>query len=413
MKALKDNNDSDILLESFESPLGDDESLDSDDQLNKPDPRLNTNHQDNSTADQIDRHIHNTLRSQVTSSSQQRVFTRQQAQQEQEEQEGSSNQHLDASSSSSFTRPHVDLENQDNNQGRLSKRQRVLNVFHHFVPIKQTYERINNGLATGRMQANVPGRFIGQGTDGVFRNLMAKPDVHGEQIDETNPPTYEQAAEDNSPEYWESSVISPIYDDEVFVEGLPVGNIANFVWNALVTCAFQFMGFLLCYLLHTSHAAKHGSRIGLGITFIFYGYNLIPSNFGSANKIPDKFQPKNPNNFDIDLSSAINDGGLNQYTSDLPQSNVSLGDESDAPYFAYGLISFGLLIILKGLIDYFRVKQMERAILHPPGSSTASNTNTYNANDNRSSTSISDDSDTPSNSNVEWEVPNRPNETST
>jgi len=33
-------------------------------------------------------------------------------------------------------------------------------------------------------------------------------------------------------------------------------------------------GFLLTYVLHTSHAAKHGSRAGLGITLIQYGLFL-------------------------------------------------------------------------------------------------------------------------------------------
>jgi hypothetical protein len=33
-------------------------------------------------------------------------------------------------------------------------------------------------------------------------------------------------------------------------------------------------GFLLTYVLHTSHAAKHGSRAGLGITLIQYGLYL-------------------------------------------------------------------------------------------------------------------------------------------
>lgn len=42
----------------------------------------------------------------------------------------------------------------------------------------------------------------------------------------------------------------------------------------LVSMSFQFVGFLLTYLLHTSHAAKHGSRAGLGITLIQYSFYL-------------------------------------------------------------------------------------------------------------------------------------------
>ncbi len=37
---------------------------------------------------------------------------------------------------------------------------------------------------------------------------------------------------------------------------------------------FQFVGFLLTYLLHTTHAARCGSRAGLGVTLIQYGFYL-------------------------------------------------------------------------------------------------------------------------------------------
>lgn len=259
---------------------------------------------------------------------------------------------------------------------RLTTKQRIQRVLHHFFPVRQTYERINNGLTTGRMQTN-NGRFIGQGTDGVFRNLMAKPDTEEmRQQQELNPPSYEEAAADASPEYWELTMISPMYEDEVFVQGLPVGNIANFVWNALVSVAFQFVGFILCYLLHTSHAAKQGSRAGLGINLIMYGWNLVPQNFGHPDKLPKKYQPENPNDFDINKSTKIS-GKVDGYNSgifiqnsnaDTKDSNGGdwLGGSGSAPYVAYGLIAFGLFIILKSLVDYYRVKQLERAILNPP-----------------------------------------------
>ncbi|EGW31637.1 uncharacterized protein SPAPADRAFT_155091 [Spathaspora passalidarum NRRL Y-27907] len=246
-------------------------------------------------------------------------------------------------------------------------RTRIIRFFNAIVPIRQTYERINNGLTTGRMQSNQPGRFIGQGTDGVFRNLAAKPDTEASlQLKETNPPSYEEAAADSAPEYWESSVISPMYEDEVFVEGLPVGNIANFVWNALVTIAFQFVGFVLCYLLHTSHAAKHGSRAGLGITLIMYGWSIVPTNFGHPDKVPSRFIPQDPNSFDIDKSSRIG-GKIDNYTPTgvFVQNDEVVQDSGNAPYVAYGLVAFGLFIIIKSLIDYYRVKKTERAILSP------------------------------------------------
>ncbi|EMG50498.1 hypothetical protein G210_3129 [Candida maltosa Xu316] len=284
----------------------------------------------------------------------------------------STSEPIESSSSSTPAPLSSDLESQ--RPPRLTAKQRIQRVLYHFFPVRQTYERLNNGITTGRMQTN-SGRFIGQGTDGVFRNLMAKPETEEmRQEQELNPPSYEEAAADASPEYWESTMISPMYEDEVFVKGLPVGNIANFVWNGLVTVAFQFVGFILCYLLHTSHAAKEGSRAGLGVNLIMYGWNLIPKNFGHPDQLPKKFQPDDPNNFDIDKNAKIG-GKVDSYSSgvfisDSTKENVDewLKSSASAPYVAYGLIAFGLFIILKAVVDYYRVKQLERAILNPPSS---------------------------------------------
>lgn len=58
------------------------------------------------------------------------------------------------------------------------------------------------------------------------------------------------------------------------VDGLPTGSFFSFLWNFLVSMSFQFVGFLLTFLLHSTHAAKLGSRAGLGITLIHYGFYL-------------------------------------------------------------------------------------------------------------------------------------------
>jgi hypothetical protein len=262
-----------------------------------------------------------------------------------------------------------DLELQNSSSLRMSTKQKIMNAMHKMIPIKQTYERLNNGLTTGRMHTNAPGRFIGQGTDGVFRNLAAKPETDSTlQAQEINPPTYEDASADNAPEYWESTMVSPMYGDEVFVEGLPVGNLANLVWISIVTVAFQFLGFVLCYLLHTSHAGKHGARAGLGITFIVYSYGMIPTNFGHVDKLPDKLIVENPNDFDITRATSLK-GTLDNYQSDLfqqrPTSEAVLNGYSTTPYFAYGVIAFGIFLLLKALSDFYKIKVMERNILAP------------------------------------------------
>ena len=60
----------------------------------------------------------------------------------------------------------------------------------------------------------------------------------------------------------------------MIIDGLQTGSLFSFLWNMLVSISFQFVGFLLTYLLHTTHAAKLGSRAGLGVTLIQYGFAM-------------------------------------------------------------------------------------------------------------------------------------------
>lgn len=119
----------------------------------------------------------------------------------------------------------------------------------------------------------------GQGNDGVFANLSAKPDGmrngadyvggdEGDNKDEVLPVSpkheapwpkiphpidtglivsqaYEIAAMDTTPPYWETTVITPggvLGPDDICVDGLPVGNLFGFAWNLLVSMSFQFVG---------------------------------------------------------------------------------------------------------------------------------------------------------------------------
>lgn len=60
----------------------------------------------------------------------------------------------------------------------------------------------------------------------------------------------------------------------MIVDSLATGSLFSFAWNLLISVSFNFVGFLLTYLLHTTHAARFGSRTGLGITLIQYGFAL-------------------------------------------------------------------------------------------------------------------------------------------
>ena len=102
-----------------------------------------------------------------------------------------------------------------------------------------------------------------------------------EETQKDAPPSYASAQADAVPPYWETTTIhlpsgvsASSVPGEMIIEGLPTGTLFSFMWNMLVSISFQFVGFLLTFLLHTTHAAKFGSRAGLGITLIQYGFAL-------------------------------------------------------------------------------------------------------------------------------------------
>ncbi len=76
------------------------------------------------------------------------------------------------------------------------------------------------------------------------------------------------------PQYWENTVHATSLDPnaDMIVDDLPTGSWYLFVANIFISYFFQFIGFLFTYLLHTTHAAKYGSRAGLGMTLIQYGF---------------------------------------------------------------------------------------------------------------------------------------------
>jgi hypothetical protein len=140
--------------------------------------------------------------------------------------------------------------------------------------------------------------------DGVFSNVVVKPAssvpiqaedgsvyMVPEETQSTAPPvrlnsflifltsllfkSYAAAQADAVPPYWDTIVHAPSgmdTDAGMIVGDLPSGTILAFISNLFVSFFFQFIGFLLTYLLHTTHAAKFGSRAGLGLTLIQYGF---------------------------------------------------------------------------------------------------------------------------------------------
>ncbi|KAI7232114.1 hypothetical protein KC330_g6046 [Hortaea werneckii] len=215
------------------------------------------------------------------------------------------------------------------------------------------------------------GRVVGGGNlanDGVWANLNAKPRA-GDDVEE-KPPTYEQAAADATPPYWETTVFSPYATtgnpDDVFVDGLLVGSLFSFVWNALISMSFQIPGFLLTYLLHTTHAAKHGSRAGLGITLVQYGFQMRftaavgggPADSGSppspdspTNGVPDD---PNAHNFDPDDVNGPSGG-----------SGASTG-LTPADWISYILMIVGWFLLIRAVSDFMKARRQEALVRSSP-----------------------------------------------
>ena len=237
----------------------------------------------------------------------------------------------------------LDNTDGDNDGDAADDRQRLLQ--HGNTPIPVDLIGPPPTTTHGRRLLNTGG-----GNDGVFANMSAKPEVSGEDKDEM-PPTYEQASLDNAPPYWDTTMYLPGVTDEVFIDGLPVGHFFGFIWNMIVSMSFQFVGFLLTYVLHTTHASKQGSRAGLGITLIQYGFYLRSPAAASNDDLPE------------DGSGGGNGGGTMR---------DAFGSHVD--FAAYALIVLGWIILTKSTADFLRVRRMEQCVRETSTSSSTSPT---------------------------------------
>jgi len=246
---------------------------------------------------------------------------------------------------------------------------------------------------------------IGGGTrnDGVFANVTAKPSrpVTIQEGDETfivpedartdAPPSYSSAQADAVPPYWETTVHAPFSPDsigEMIIDSLPTGSLFSFLWNMLVSISFQFVGFLLTYLLHTTHAARLGSRAGLGITLIQYGFalraKLDGGGMGEENPWDETWAGNDKPNFPTAAEASSNDFyksyNISFSNSTLPsltqeQASIIVADAT-TEYLSFFLMTIGWFILLTSLLGFWRVKRWERNIVNSqqPGASDSPRT---------------------------------------
>lgn len=132
----------------------------------------------------------------------------------------------------------------------------------------------------------------------------------------------------------------------------------------MISMSFQLVGFLLTYLLHTTHAAKNGSRAGLGITLVQYGFTMKGASSFSPNNDPtpgfDGGVPADPNSHDFDPNSVQAAGGAGM------ESTPAASGISSSDWLAYGLMIVGWFVLIKSVSDFIRARRHEQLVLQSP-----------------------------------------------
>jgi hypothetical protein len=248
---------------------------------------------------------------------------------------------------------------------------------------------------------------VGGGTnnDGVFANVTAKPSrpVVLRDGDETYfvpedsqkdaPPSYASAQADAVPPYWETTVHAPSSPDEMIIDHLPTGSVFSFLWNLMVSISFQFVGFLLTYLLHTTHAARFGSRAGLGVTLIQYGFALRTAkpeddstatgwwgvgggsqygNGAQGDTRPSFGTKEEAEEYYRKLNITMVDGMPSGTVPGATMDDVNFANEATTDWLSFFLMTIGWFILITSLLNFWRVKRWERNILASQRETTVS-----------------------------------------
>lgn len=129
--------------------------------------------------------------------------------------------------------------------------------------------------------------------------------------------------------------------------------------------SFQFVGFLLTYLLHTTHAAKNGSKAGLGIALVQIGFSMKGSrvdNIGLGEGGQPQYRPPSDPNSHIVGSIAENqDPAKGPDSSSHADSSLASAD-----WFAYALMIVGWFILIKSVSNYIKARRHEQLVLQSP-----------------------------------------------
>jgi hypothetical protein len=175
--------------------------------------------------------------------------------------------------------------------------------------------------------------------------------------------SYAVAQLDAVPPYWETTIVTSsasTANGEIIIDNLPTGSMFSFMWNLLVSMSFQFVGFLLTYIMHTTHAAKFGSRAGFGITLVQYGFYLRSK--GATYDDEDVgYGGTTLSSYNSTTNRVISTPTYNSTLS----STGGNGDAVDSPmaaYFSFLLMTMGWFILISSALGYWRVKRLEAGI---------------------------------------------------
>jgi len=135
----------------------------------------------------------------------------------------------------------------------------------------------------------------------------------------------------------------------------------------MISMSFQLVGFLLTYLLHTTHAAKNGSRAGLGITLVQYGFYMKGTS--DSPSVPtgsdtDYTQPPDPNAHDFDPTQVS--GTAAAAAAAAGESSGGIGSIATNEWLAYALMIVGWFILIRAISDFLRARRHEQLILQSP-----------------------------------------------
>lgn len=150
--------------------------------------------------------------------------------------------------------------------------------------------------------------------------------------------------------------------DEVYVDGLPVGSVFSFVWNGMISMSFQLVGFLLTYLLHTTHAAKNGSRAGLGLTLVQYGFYMKGNSERRSDGRTDQYNPPpDPNSHDFNPNSISDSTAAGESSGGNAVSGITTTE-----WISYVLMIVGWFILIRAVSDFLRARRHEQLVLQSP-----------------------------------------------